>query len=150
LDEDIASTACQKCGWLIGDGADRVKIMPCAHLLCTLCHTKQERHACHRCPVDGCNHPTTSNKYILVGDGLVKVFNTEVEDNDMKDDMPVEWPSMRHKADIKAANQHNQAYVLSTTIAEMEDGERIVPSNRLCSIALMIQILLRDRIRLWT
>jgi hypothetical protein len=64
----------------------------------------------------------------------------------MKDDMPVEWPSMRHKADIKAANQHNQAYVLSTTIAEMEDGERIVPSNRLCSIALMIQILLRDRI----
>jgi hypothetical protein len=83
-EEDTASTACQKCGWLIGDEADRVKIMPCAHLLCTLCalesHTKQ-RHACHRCPVDGCNHPTTSNKYIQVGDGIVKVFNTKVEDD---------------------------------------------------------------------
>jgi hypothetical protein len=69
-------------------------------------HPKQ-RHACHRCPVDGCNHPTTSNKYIQVGDGLVKVFNTKVEDNDMKDDKPVEWLLMRHKADIKAANYHN-------------------------------------------
>jgi hypothetical protein len=126
-EEDTASTLCQSCGWLINDGADCVKIMPCAHLLCTLCalesHTKR-RHACHRCPVNGCNNnPTTSNKYVRAEDGLVKVFNTRVEENEMKDETPVEWLLMRYKSDIKATTQHNRAYVLSATMAEMEDGE---------------------------
>jgi hypothetical protein len=106
---------------------DRVKLMPCKHLLCTLCALEShiiQRHQCQIYPVDGCDKPTTSNKYVRARDGLVKSFSTAVKEEDMKNDTPTEWLINHHEPEIKATGQHNQAFVMSASMAEMnEEGE---------------------------
>ncbi|KAL3774776.1 hypothetical protein ACHAWO_012213 [Cyclotella atomus] len=126
-DADDEGCSCHCCGVQICNTDDRVKLMPCKHLLCTLCALESQiirRHQCQICPVDGCDKPTTSNKYIGARDGLVRSFSTAVKEEDMKNDTPTEWLINHHKPEIKAADQHNQAFVMSASMAEMnEEGE---------------------------
>jgi hypothetical protein len=55
---------------------------------------------------------------------LVKSFSTAVKEEDMKNDTPTEWLINHHKPEIKATDQHNQAFVMLASMAEMnEEGE---------------------------
>jgi hypothetical protein len=116
---------CHNCRLELDESTDRVKLLPCQHVLCTLCALEshiERRHTRQICPC--CNKPTKSNKYIRASDALIKSFNTYVTDDEMKNDTPAEWLITHHKWEIKATNQHNQAFVLCASMAEIDkDGE---------------------------
>jgi hypothetical protein len=88
--------------------------------------------------VDGCEKPTTSNKYIRARDGLVKSFSTAVKEEDMKNHTPTEWLINHHKSEIKATNQHNQAFVLSASMAEMNEAGELCIDTITSSFVLQV------------
>ena len=106
---------CHNCGLELDDSTDRVKLLPCEHVLCILCALEshiQRGHTRQICLVSCCNKPTKSSKYIRASDAFIKTFNTHVTDDDMRNDTPSEWLITHHKPEIKATNTTGPLFYL--------------------------------------
>ena len=107
IDIPPPSIPCNNCGIVILSTADQVIIQPCTHTLCTFCAFNshvQRGFVCHKCPVPGCNRPSTSFDYVHGGDGEGRVENltkTLNDDDDyVKKVLPLEWLKKYHKQDL--------------------------------------------------
>jgi hypothetical protein len=125
-----STTLCAACSHSIPTRANRVRLMPCTHLLCMFCVLKSHADRgckCHKCPVSDCKRPTSSNKYIYADSAETKTLNTRVADDVLKNNAPVQWLVKKYRDKVVAGKQDGgyQAVALSCTKLELNESGKL-------------------------